>query len=121
MPTPDARWLKTVERAARTLGAETVRGARARHSVYVLLLHDPARHDPWGLYVGQTSRDPDWRFDQHKAGYKASRAVRIYGVRLLPELVAHLNPLHGWESLELEAALADAFRAAGVTWIEGGH
>jgi predicted GIY-YIG superfamily endonuclease len=75
----------------------------------------------WGLYVGQTSRDPDLRFDQHKAGHKASRAVRRFGVRLLPDLVEHLNPLRGWEALDLEAALADGFRDAGIQWIEGGH
>ena len=109
------------ERAARALGASTTNHAGARHSVYVVLLENFARRDPWGLYVGQTSRDPDWRFDQHKAGYKSSSAVRRYGVRLLPELVRHLNPLQGWESLELEAALADAFRDAGVRWVEGGH
>lgn len=118
---PDAAWLRRAERAAAGCGASTARAARARHSVYVVLLHDPARAGRWGLYVGQTSRDPDWRFDQHKAGYKASRAVRRFGVRLLPELVAHLNPLHGWEALDLEAGLAEAFRAAGLGWIEGGH
>ena len=113
--------MRNAERAARGLRAMTVRDRRARHSVYVILLHDPARRDPWGLYVGQTSRDPDWRFDQHKAGYKASSAARRFGVRLLPELVQHLNPMMQWESLDLEAALADAFRTAGITWVEGGH
>lgn len=121
MPSPAPTWLPSAERAARALGASTAGQAGARHSVYVVLLENRARRDPWGLYVGQTSRDPDWRFDQHKAGYKASRAVRRFGVRLLPDLVRHLNPLHGWESLELEAALADAFREAGVGWVEGGH
>jgi hypothetical protein len=91
-----------------------------KHSVYVVLLHNPAlRLD--GLYVGQTSRDPDWRFDQHKLGYKASSAVRRYGLYLLPDLVEHLNPMQQWESLELEAALADALSQAGVPWIKGGH
>jgi len=108
-------------KAARTLRATTVRQGRAAHSVYVVLLHNPARRDPWGLYVGQTSRDPDWRFDQHKAGYKASGAVRRFGVRLLPELTEHLNPMRQWEAIELEAALAEAFGAAGIGWIEGGH
>ena len=89
--------------------------------MYVVLLENAARHDPWGLYVGQTSRDPDSRFDQHKAGYKASSPVRGFGVQLLPYLVQHLNPLLGWESLELEEALASAFREAGVSWVEGGH
>ena len=69
----------------------------------------------------QTSRDPDLRFDQHKAGHKASRAATKFGVRLLPNLVDYLNPMRGWEPLELEAALADGFRNAGIPWIEGGH
>jgi predicted GIY-YIG superfamily endonuclease len=117
----DAAWLLRASIAARRLRS-TTRGSRgAHHSVYVVLLHDARRRQPWGLYVGQTSRDPDLRLDQHKAGYKASGAVKRYGVRLLPELVKHLNPLRGWESLELESALADAFRAAGVDWVEGGH
>ena len=107
--------------AARSLRATTGGARGAKHSVYVVLLHDPARAGAWGLYVGQTSRDPDWRFDQHKAGYKASGAVRRFGVRLPPELVEHLNPLRHWESLELEAALAEEFAAAGVPWVEGGH
>jgi hypothetical protein len=87
----------------------------------VVLLHDTRRQGRWGLYVGQTSRDPDWRFDQHKAGYKSSGAVKRFGLCLLPELTDHLNPLHQWESIELEAALAEAFRQAGISWVEGGH
>ena len=108
-------------KAARTLRATTMGERGAGHSVYVILLHDPRRRTPWGLYVGQTARDPDWRFDQHKAGYKSSSAARRFGARLLPELVAHLNPMRQWESLDLEAALAAAFRDVGVPWVEGGH
>jgi hypothetical protein len=114
-------WMPRAEQAARTLRATTRNMARAGHSVYVILLHDPARRQAWGLYVGQTARDPDWRFDQHKAGYKASGAVKRFGVRLLPSLVDHLNPMRQWESLDLERALAEAFRESGVPWVEGGH
>lgn len=118
---PGPAWLAKALRAARSLKA-TTRGARgAGQSVYVVLLHDPRRSEPWGLYVGQTSRDPDLRFDQHKAGYKASGAARRFGVRLLPDLVGHLNPMRRWEAIDLEEALAEAFRAAGVPWVEGGH
>jgi predicted GIY-YIG superfamily endonuclease len=118
---PGPAWLGKAERAARTLRA-TTRGTKgAGHSVYVVLLHDRRRAEPWGLYVGQTSRDPDLRFDQHKAGYKASGAARRFGLRLLPDLVEHLNPKRAWEALELEEALAEVFRAAGVPWVEGGH
>jgi hypothetical protein len=114
-------WLEKAGRVARRYRAAT-RGARgAGHSVYVILLRDPRRLERWGLYVGQTSRDPDWRFDQHKSGYKASGAVRRFGVRLLPDLVEHLNPMRAWEALELERALAEGFAAADIPWVEGGH
>ena len=108
-------------RVARSLRASTRQARGAGHSVYVVLLHDRSFPERRGLYVGQTSRDPDWCFDQHKSGYKASGAVRRFGVQLLPEFFEHLNPLHGWEALEIEAALADALRHAGVGWVEGGH
>lgn len=114
-------WMRKAEGVARALRATTAGERGASHSVYVALLHDPAGIGRWGLYVGQTSRDPDLRFDQHKTGHKASRAVKRFGVRLLPHLVDHLNPMKGWESLDLEAALAGGFRHAGIEWIEGGH
>jgi hypothetical protein len=71
--------------------------------------------------VGQTGRDPDWRFDQHKTGYKASGAVRRFGIHLLPGMVEHLNPMRAWEALEIEAGLAESFLEAGIPWVEGGH
>lgn len=114
-------WLEKARRVALAFKATTHRVRGAGHSVYVVLLHDARRPEPWGLYVGQTSRDPDWRFDQHKTGYKASGAVRRFGVRLLPDMTGHLNPMRAWEALELEAALAEGFIAAGAPWVEGGH
>ena len=118
---PAPEWMDKARRVAMSFRATTQRARGAKHSVYVVLLYDPRRMDPFGLYVGQTFRDPDLRFDQHKAGYKASSAARRFGVRLLPDLTAHLNPMRQWESLDLEAALAEAFHAAGVPWVEGGH
>jgi predicted GIY-YIG superfamily endonuclease len=119
MTGPD--WIDQAARVAHSFRATTKGENGAKHSVYVVLLHNPARREPWGLYVGQTSRDPDWRFDQHKSGYKASSAVKRFGVRLLPGMFEHLNPMQRWESLELEEAIADAFRSGGISWVEGGH
>jgi len=114
-------WMPSAERAARQLRA-TTKGARgAHHALYVALLKDARGVGRWGLYVGETSLDPDLRFDQHKTGYKASRHANRFGVRLLPQLFEHLNPLRRWEAVELEPALAEAFRQAGVPWVEGGH
>ena len=114
-------WMGAALRAARGLTATTRGQSGAKHFLYVALLEDRRRACRWGLYVGETSRDPDLRFDQHKAGYKAIRFVQRFGVRLLPGLVEHLIPLRRWEAVDLEAALAEAFRAAGVPWVEGGH
>jgi hypothetical protein len=119
--THDPAWLPRARRAALSLTATTRKTRGAGHSVYVILLHDPRRPEPWGLYVGQTWRDPDVRFDQHKSGYKASGAARRFGVRLLPALTEHLNPMRRWEAADLEAALAETLAAAGIAWVEGGH
>lgn len=123
MPQPltDKEVVAIVTRTAAAFRAVSRDSQRAGYSVYVILLHNPARRLPWGVYVGQTSRDPDWRFDQHKAGYKASGAVKRFGVQLLPNVTQHLNPMERWESIELEEALAAAFGDAGIGWVEGGH
>jgi len=115
-------WMPKAERAARRLRATTTGTRGAHHALYVVLLKDTrAGTSRWGLYVGETTLDPDLRFDQHKTGYKASRHVSRFGVRLLPQLFEHFNPLRRWEAVELEPALAEAFRRAGVPWVEGGH
>jgi hypothetical protein len=114
-------WMPKAEQAARQLRATTTGTRGTHHVLYVVLLKDTRRVGRWGLYVGETSVDPDLRFDQHKTGYKASRYVNRFGVRLLPELFEHFNPLRRWEAVELEPALAEAFRHAGVPWVEGGH
>ncbi len=121
MTGPSPEWTAAARRATLRLCATTHSARGASHCVYVALLEDPRRACRWGLYVGETSRDPDVRFDQHKTGYKASRWVNRFGVRLLPGLVAHLNPLRRWEAVELEAALAEELVRAGITWVAGGH
>lgn len=113
--------MAAAQRATLRLQATTFRKKGASHFVYIVLLEDRRRACRWGLYVGETSRDPDFRFDQHKAGYKASRFVTRFGVRLLPALTAHLTPLLRWEALDLEAALAEELLRAGVPWVAGGH
>jgi predicted GIY-YIG superfamily endonuclease len=117
----EPEWIGAARRATLDLRATTVGVRGAGHSLYIALLEDRRRACRWGLYVGQTSRDPDVRFDQHKTGYKASRWVNRFGVRLLPDLVAHLNPLRRWEAIDLEAALAEELRRVGIPWVAGGH
>jgi len=77
-----------------------------KSSVYVVLLKVvDKKQRRYALYVGKTGRKPEVRFQQHKDGYKASKYVKKYGIRLLPELFAHLNPMSGAEATEWKLAL----------------
>ena len=98
------------------------------HNVYVVLL-DPAvgrvrkvraenpkrdRKKPC-VYVGMTGLTPEERFANHKAGTKAAWVVKRYGLRLLPELYAHLNPMPYEAAAQMEKDLAEDLRRAGYT------
>jgi hypothetical protein len=72
------------------------------------------------VYVGMTGIAPSLRFKKHKAGYKASRYVRTYGIRLMPELYEDLNPLSYDEAVIAEQGLARRLRSEGYT-VVGGH
>lgn len=103
------------------------------HSVYVVLL-DPAVRRLRGVaaanrgakpempcvYVGMTGLTPEERFENHRRGLKAAYAVRRYGVRLLPELFTHLNPMPFEAAAQMERDLAEDLRRAGYT-VTGGH
>jgi len=102
------------------------------HSVYVILLADDvAKHpsvlrlnplrDPAKpcLYVGMTGLPVEHRFENHKHGYKSAWTVRKYGLRLLPEMFAHLNPMPFEAAVQMEMDLAADLRAQGYT-VTGG-
>jgi hypothetical protein len=103
------------------------------HYVYVVLL-DPAvartrkvraanpKRDPKKpcVYVGMTGLAPTERFGNHKAGIKAASVVKRYGLRLLPELYEHLNPMPYDAAVQMEVDLAEDLRRAGYT-VTGGH
>ncbi|HEX4706653.1 MAG TPA: hypothetical protein VH229_02880 [Candidatus Udaeobacter sp.] len=103
------------------------------HNVYVILLRDTVakhpsilrlnpRRDPLKpcVYVGMTGIPVDHRFENHKHGYKSAWVVRRYGVRLMPELYEHLNPMPFEAAVQMELELAEDLRAAGYT-VTGGH
>jgi hypothetical protein len=108
-------------------------GRMDHHNVYVVLL-DPAvgrlrkvraenpRRDPKKpcVYVGMTGLTPEERFSNHKAGIKAASVVTRYGIRLLPELYVHLNPMPFEAAARMEMDLAEDLRQAGYT-VTGGH
>jgi predicted GIY-YIG superfamily endonuclease len=100
--------------------------ARYHHSVYVVLLsrdvlyesrfrrcnpdYDPSMPC---VYVGMTGQSPDVRFDKHKAGLKSNRFVRVYGLKLLPQLYECYNPMPYEAALDMEIELAIYLREKG--------
>ena len=65
------------------------------------------------LYVGMTGLPPAERFKQHKAGYKAARRVRKYGLRLVPGLYRDYNPMTYEVAVKREKMLARQLRLKG--------
>lgn len=114
----------------------TFRQLRARqdhHNVYVVLLDPAVRRlrkvkadNPDAdskkscVYVGMTGLEPEERFANHKAGIKAAAVVKRHGIRLMPELYAHLNPMPFAAAAQMEMDLAEDLRKAGYT-VTGGH
>ena len=45
------------------------------------------------VYVGQSSRDPTLRFEQHKEAYKSNKYAKVYGLKLRPDLYEQYNPI----------------------------
>lgn len=101
-------------------------GRRHHHSVYVVLLSADVLYEPkfdranphYGrlkpcVYIGMTGLAPDVRFDKHKAGIQSNKFVRLYGLRLLPELYEIYNPMPYEAAREMEVELAIGLREEG--------
>jgi hypothetical protein len=72
------------------------------------------------VYVGMSGLTPEDRLANHLKGDKASSMVTRYGIRLLPEMYVHLNPMPFQAAVQMEEDLADDLRRAGYT-VTGGH
>ena len=103
------------------------------HHVYVILLDGQVNRHPSVrasnpnsdpakpcVYVGMSGLPPEHRFENHKNGYKSAWVVEKYGVRLMPELYEHLNPMPYEAALQMEMDLAEDLRREGYT-VTGGH
>ncbi len=72
-----------------------------------------ARPDKPCLYVGITAKTPEERFAQHKAGIRASRYVRDFGVRLRPRYYQFHPLMTRAQALRAEQQRTQALRARG--------
>lgn len=100
--------------------APKTRPGRGHHHVYVIFLKNPKGDGKSGYYVGMTGLTPEQRFINHKSGIKAAGVVTRFGVRLVPKLYAHLNPMPYEKAVLMEVALADSLRKRGFQ-VFGGH
>jgi len=64
-------------------------------------------------YVGITGLTPEKRFANHKAGIKANKYVKRYGIRLRPRLFSKYNPMTYEDAQKMEADLASRLRRKG--------
>jgi hypothetical protein len=102
--------------------AQGFRGsAKGRFNIYLVLLdyHD-RRREAYGVYVGMSRYSPAERFDQHKAGIRASGSVLKRGLEVLTGPTLHLQRIGRGEAERIEAELAEALAAAGLM-VKGGH
>jgi len=67
------------------------------------------------VYVGQSSRKPALRMDQHKEGYKSNKYAKKFGLTLRPDLFEKYNPIPTRKDAEnIEAMLATQLQKQGL-------
>jgi hypothetical protein len=110
-------WLPTAYEIAARFKATR----KGRSNIYLVLLdfHD-RRGGPHGIYVGMSDYTPAQRFDQHKAGIRASGSVLKRGLEVLTGPVLHLQGIARPQAALIESALAEALGDAGLL-VQGGH
>ena len=127
----DRRYIGGLKR--RTLRKFSAATAKDHHNVYVVLLSpavgrlrkvralNPNRDAKKPcVYVGLTGLTPEERFANHQQGIKSSLYVKRYGMRLVPELYGHLNPMPYEAAAQMEKDLTEDLRREGYT-VVGGH
>ena len=63
------------------------------------------------FYVGQSTRPPELRFEQHKEGYKSNKYAKYYGKKLRPDIYKKYNPIPTRDdALSIEAYLGKKLR-----------
>ena len=93
-----------------------------RFNVYVVQLQDVPDGTGKDVYVGMTGLTPEKRYANHKRGKTAGKKiVTRYGVKLLPELYDHLNPLIREEANRMEKETLPRELTAKGFKVYGGH
>ena len=126
------RTLRSPTRSRRRRKPTKSAADRYHHSVYVVLLSDDVLKHRWvtrlnpnrdplkpAIYVGMTGLPVDHRLQNHLNGYKSARVVEKYGVKLLPDLFQHLNPMPFDAAAQMEKDLTEDLRSEGYAVLGG--
>ena len=94
------------------------------YTIYIINLVDESAPDPspgkW-VYVGETSKTPEERFDEHKNGIRDNKAAREHGRDLNYDLMKDIPQLRfKQDSKWLEAHAGEKLRDCGYK-VEGAH
>ena len=117
LPMTYVDWLPEVYEIAGRFSA----ARNGRSNVYLVLLdYRDRKGSPYGVYVGMSDYTPAERFDQHKAGIRASGSVLKRGLEVLTGPTLHLQRIARAEAAGIEAGLAAALSDAGLL-VQGGH
>ena len=85
-----------------------VASLKHHHNVYVVELSRDVLREPRFKRC-----NPGYDPAKHKAGIKSNRFVRLYGLRLLPDLYECYNPMPYEGAREMEVELAIGLREEG--------
>jgi hypothetical protein len=117
LPMTHVEWLP----AAYEIAGRFRASRKGRTNIYLVLLdYRDRRGGPYGVYVGMSEYSPAQRFDQHKAGIRASGSVLKRGLEVLTGPTLHLQHISRPEAARIEADLAAALGDAGLL-VQGGH
>lgn len=117
LPMTHVEWLPEAYEIAGRFSA----ARKGRTNVYLILLdYRDRRGGSYGVYVGMSDYTPAQRFDQHKAGIRASGSVLKRGLEVLTGPTLHLQRMARAEAERIEADLAAALGDAGLL-VQGGH
>tara|TARA_Y100001936_G_scaffold118815_1_gene116277 strand:+ start:114 stop:434 length:321 start_codon:yes stop_codon:yes gene_type:complete len=67
------------------------------------------------FYIGQSTRTPELRLEQHKEGYKSNKYAKYYGEKLRPDIYDRYNPIPTREdALSIEEYLGKKLKMKGA-------
>ena len=89
---------------ARNLIKEIPKCKEGKSTLYVILRGGyTLKHHYYGVYVGQTSKTPEQRFNEHKSGCRDARGIKKNGIQLLRSLYWKWSGISGIKKIKLTA------------------